>query len=85
MLLDYFLYVYVGFDVYTYRYILLQDIRSYFTPVATSQKKNSKPGALKPQKRRVISSDEDEKSKSPTKRSKVCHVTGSILCALFYS
>ncbi|XP_011267537.2 replication factor C subunit 1 isoform X2 [Camponotus floridanus] len=48
-----------------------RDIRSYFTSVATSQKKNSEPGALKPQKRRVISSDEDEKSKSPAKRSKI--------------
>jgi len=49
-----------------------QDIRSYFTPVATSQKRNSEPVAPKSQKRRVISSDEDEeKPKSSAKRSKV--------------
>ncbi|CAL1677655.1 unnamed protein product [Lasius platythorax] len=49
-----------------------RDIRSYFAPVTTSQKKNSEPVASKSQKRRVISSDEDEeKPKSSTKRSKI--------------
>lgn len=66
--------IYSGFETYMYYYTLLQDIRSYFVPVATSQKRNSEP-VSKPQKRRVISSDEDEeKSKSSAKRTKVCHV-----------
>lgn len=49
-----------------------RDIRSYFTPIASSQKKKSEPVASKSQKRCVISSDEDdEKSKSSAKRSKI--------------
>ncbi|XP_012535848.1 replication factor C subunit 1 [Monomorium pharaonis] len=52
-----------------------RDIRSYFAPIATS-KKNSEPVAIKPQKRRVISSDEDEEApKSSPKRSKVVRKT----------
>ncbi|XP_050464112.1 replication factor C subunit 1 isoform X1 [Cataglyphis hispanica] len=48
-----------------------RDIRSYFVPVATSQKRNSE-SVSKPQKRRVISSDEDEeRSKSSAKRNKI--------------
>ncbi|XP_018342281.1 PREDICTED: replication factor C subunit 1 isoform X1 [Trachymyrmex septentrionalis] len=49
-----------------------RDIRSYFAPVATSQK-NSKPVAPKSQKRRIISSssDEDEEKPQSTKRSTV--------------
>ncbi|EFN78410.1 replication factor C subunit 1 [Harpegnathos saltator] len=48
-----------------------KDIRSYFAPIANSQKKNSEL-ISKPQKRRVISSDEDEeKPKTTAKRSKI--------------
>ncbi|XP_032689501.1 replication factor C subunit 1 isoform X2 [Odontomachus brunneus] len=54
-----------------------KDIRSYFAPIANSQKKsNESTSKLKPQKRRVISSDEDEeKSKSSAKRSKILQKT----------
>ncbi|XP_012231846.1 replication factor C subunit 1 [Linepithema humile] len=58
-----------------------RDIRSYFTPVATSQKKKSEPVVSKPQKRRVILSDdedEEESKSSARKRSKVVRKTKKV-------